>query len=145
MDSILNNTSFAFIENIGYKITDYFVGTQTAIGPNTSTDPARYITIPAGFSKAFVDIVSSSSNVFAFTLRPVFLDVSGTEYLYSTWHYTSIDNNMDIIVPSPGIGGLTNSSYMPHKWALVSSNHLHIKSTTNTQQTTVTVHLYYIE
>lgn len=83
MDSILSNTTWSFIKDIGYEIKEYMTTSFNASNRYSAT-----ITVPS-FSLAFFDIISSVGSVATMTLRPIRCDISkkGTGFwdLFSIW------------------------------------------------------------
>lgn len=99
MDSIISNTSWAFIKSLGYDIADFKVS-------SSESSSESYITISlSSFSFVFVDIVqqtnSVTSKVIAATLRPIMVPSNGSTKPYSLW---MISRSND------GISYLTNSA-----------------------------------
>lgn len=103
MDSILNNTSWAFIESLGYQIKDYVIGSTNAM-PNDNSYSA--ISVPA-FSKAFIDVVCDIDNYSSWTIRPFMAVSTNTSmtYMYTTWGITNRKTSPphSYITPTPWI------------------------------------------
>lgn len=90
MDSILNNTSWAFIQGIGYQIKQFISSKFTTLYYRDSTYSAT-ITVNGGFKTAFMDIVCRYGGVTAFTTRPVMVtsDHTSITELSSMWIVTN--------------------------------------------------------
>lgn len=103
MDSIISNTSWAFIKSLGYDIIDFNV-------KSSDSDLESTITISLSpFSFVFVDIVHESvdeaTNPTFATLRPIMIPSNGTAKPYSLWMVSYND----------GTSRLTNSAYNSFK------------------------------
>lgn len=99
MDSIISNTSWAFIKSLGYDIIDYNVKSSGDTSESSIT-----ISL-SSFSFVFVDIVqqeigSSTYPTYA-TLRPIMIPSNGTANPYSLWMVSYND----------GTSHLTNSAH----------------------------------
>lgn len=93
MDSIINNTSWAFIKSLGYEITDYSIQTLEMVDSEGST-----ITVPT-FNIAFIDFISSSApyddpDYTSFTVRPYICHASdsGKKEPFSMWGKSGTSN-----------------------------------------------------
>lgn len=144
MDSILN-TSWAFIQGLGYKITDYYTGYLEHI--NGKQDAHAY-DLPKTFTKAFMDITSYKDGSYAWTLRPILLDVSSNNYfLYSTWAVNvRARAELPLILPLPSLdNGATPMGILPHTWSLTGTKFYIHSTSSSSQTTTVVIYIYYIE
>ena len=94
MDSIINNTSWAFIKSLGYEITDYSMQTLNSVDSEGST-----ITVPT-FNIAFIDFISTSKarsddpRYTSFTVRPYICHASdsGKKEPFSMWGESGTSN-----------------------------------------------------
>ena len=93
MDSIINNTSWAFIKSLGYEITDYSMQTLKSVDSEGST-----ITVPT-FNIAFIDFISTAvpyddTRCTSFTVRPYICHASdsGKKEPFSMWGESGTSN-----------------------------------------------------
>ena len=125
MDSILNNTSYAFIQGLGYEIKNYAVktGQLSPVGTNSRT-----FTVPT-FSRAFIDVVCDSlvsGGYYCWTIRPYMLLSTDTTLngFYTTWVVTSQSTSKPYLVSQP----TKVSSSLPCRIKSISSSSIMIES-----------------
>lgn len=146
MDSILNNTSWAFIQGLGYKITGYYTEYKSDIDDANGTN-YPYI-LPRTFTTAFIDIIIYQPNISAWTLRPILMDVSSGNFgLYSTWMISSTDEGYEMVVPSPCLQNKTpHPDRYPYTWFLSDRNlYIRMKYNGSSVSSDIMIFIYYIE
>ena len=119
MDSIISNTSWAFIKSLGYDIIDYNVKSS-----NSSSEASITISL-SSFSFVFVDIVqqdtSANPKLTVATIRPIMIPSNGSAEPYSLWMASYTDGK----------------SYLSNSARNISSRLIHQISTTSKS---VTIH-----
>ena len=101
MDSIISNTSWAFIKSLGYDIIDYNV-------KSSNSNLVTAITISLSpFSFVFVDIVqqdtAANSNPTFATLRPIMIPSNGSAEPYSLWMVSYDDGRSYLTISAHNI------------------------------------------
>ena len=95
MDSIISNTSWAFIKSLGYDISDFVTSSS-----NSAADTSITISL-SPFSFVFVDIVqqdsSSNPTLTVATIRPIMIPSNGDVDSYSLWMASYSDGRSHLI------------------------------------------------
>ena len=138
MDSSLNNTSWAFIEGLGYKIQNYASGNGLL---DNSVSATRYITVPS-FTKAFIDVVATYNRTTAWTIRPYLClseDIGISKKFYSTWGISSMDGT-SFITAIPSL----HDDSLPSAIKILSTTQISL-CCNNNAGTPVTFYFYIVE
>ena len=141
MDSIINNTSFAFIQSLGYDIKDYTNGNTSAMPNGNTYSPCI---VPA-FTKAFIDVVTMVNNIIsAWTLRPCLCRITDTAMtaMYTTWGVCTFGSSVYSYI-SHAPWASTNSDF-PAYFCVRNSTTISFHKTATSGTSTIMTYFFYV-
>lgn len=154
MDSILNNTSWAFIQGLGYQIKQFIPHFTSKLSHG---DANLYpLNLGGSFITAFIDIVCITKdlqyNTIAWTIKPILIKGTTTSNtrLASMWVIMDSTNNSTWFpVPYPeACKNINGTNYLPNYYSITNQTNLVLKSTINGSSAVnvdMSVHVYIVE